>query len=102
MPGLFGVIDTSGVRSPRRQQDLMATCRGMARAMSYDAAYRETLFSCASLGACVGWSGLTDGAATDRTDTQPRLVALVAGDAISSGHADPFAAQLIAAYQRNG
>jgi asparagine synthase (glutamine-hydrolysing) len=83
MPGIFGVIDTSAVRSERHQRDLVAIVKQMSAAMMYEPRYSEILVSCPTVGACVGRVGFLEGTELDRVEGDTSIIAVTTGDAVS-------------------
>jgi asparagine synthase (glutamine-hydrolysing) len=112
MPGIFGVIDASPVRSERHQRELVAIAKQMSAAMLYEPSYSEILVSCPAVGACVGRVGFPDGHESDRAEDEASVIAVTAGDAVSEprdrstattgASLGPGAREVVRAYLRSG
>lgn len=112
MPGIFGVIDTSPVRSERHQQELVAIVKQMSAAMLYEPSYSEMLVSCPAVGACVGRVGFLNHKAPGRAAEETSVIAVTMGDAVceppdrnaapTGGGLGARAGEVVRAYRRAG
>src|SRR5262245_59244902 len=82
MPGIFGIVDTSGRQPDRSDCELIELLQQMSAAMRYEPSYTAELVACPTLGAYAGRICFAAGSAGSETTAYPALAILTAGEPV--------------------